>query len=253
MGSPLGRWLQIFTNTAWRQRAHQRAHHGQVFLTTRETLPHQVIRCRSQVALLQCQIGTEAIEEGQLEVGRLAQCAMRTDLDAVATEDTAVESEGITVQSSLGHHQRTRRTALHACPTGYTIGVMQANVEGRRNDGVEALTEHAVAVGANHIVAHPHALRTVDTLVGIAQDEAVRQVNFVVVIVARFTIVEAVISQAVLDAILLQVTLAGRGAYTLQAAPRLAFSLFLQIAHLNNPEVALALLIRQHRHLYLRL
>ena len=87
----------LFTDTAWRQRTHQRAHHGQVFLTTRETLAHQVIRCRSQVALLQRHIGTEAIEEGQLEVGRLAQCAMRTDLDAVAAEDTAVESEGITV------------------------------------------------------------------------------------------------------------------------------------------------------------
>ena len=163
----------LFSDTACRQRAHQRAHHGQVFLTTRETLAYQVIRCRSQVALLQCHIGTEAIEEGQLEVGRLAQCAMRTDLDAVAAEDTAVESEGITVQSSLGHHQRAGGTDLHTCPTGYAVGVMQANVEGRRNDGVEALTEHAVAVGANHIVAHPHALRTVDTLVGIAQDEAV--------------------------------------------------------------------------------
>src|SRR2546421_11560329 len=140
---------------------------------------------------------------------------MRTHLDAVAAEDTAVESEGITVQSSLGHHQRPRRADLHACPTGYTVGIMQADIEGRRNDGVEALTEHTVAVGANHIVAHPHALRTVDTLVGIAQDEAVRQVHFVVVIVARFTIVEAVIGQAVLNAILLQVALAGSGAYTL--------------------------------------
>src|SRR6184192_2428493 len=97
---------------------------------------------------------------------------MRTHLDAVAAEDTAVESESITVQSSLGHHQRPRRADLHACSTGYTVGIMQAHVEGRRNDGVEALTEHAVAVGANHIVAHPHALRTVDALVGIAQDEA---------------------------------------------------------------------------------
>ena len=51
---------------------------------------------------------------------------------------------------------------------------MQGDVEGRRNDGVEALTEHAVAVGANHIVADAHALCTVDALVWITQDEAMR-------------------------------------------------------------------------------
>src|SRR5205807_1477886 len=130
---------------------------------------------------------------------------------------------------------------------------MQADVERRRNDGVEALTEHTVAVGANHIVADAHALRTVDALVWIAQYEAVRQIHVVVVVVAGLTIMEAVISQAVLDAILLQVTLTSRGTYTLQAATCLALSLLLHIAHLNQFEVAPALLIRQHGHLYLRL
>src|SRR5437868_6798574 len=121
---------------------------------------------------------------------------------------------------------------------------MQADVERRRNDGVEALTEHTVAVGTNHIVAHAHALRTVDALVWIAQDEAMRQIHAIVMIVAGLTILEAIISQAMLDAILLQVTLTGRGAYTLQAATRLALSLLLHIAHLNQLEVAPTLLIR---------
>ena len=86
---------------------------------------------------------------------------------------------------------------------------MQANVEGRRNDGVEALTEHAVAVRANHIVAHPDALRTVDALVGIAQDEAVRQVHIVIMVIADLAIVETVIGQAMLDTVLLQIALPG--------------------------------------------
>src|ERR1051326_6295937 len=178
---------------------------------------------------------------------------MRANLYAVAAEDTAVEGEGVTVESSLGHHQRDGWTDLNTGPTGYAVGVVQAHIEGCRNDGVEALTEHSIAVGTNHIMAHTHALRTIDALVRVAQDEAVRQVHLVVVIVARFTIMEAVIGQSVLDAILLQVALAGSGAYTLQAATRLALSLFLHITHLNQFEAALALLIGQHGHLYLRL
>ena len=86
---------------------------------------------------------------------------------------------------------------------------MQTDVERCGHDGIEALPEHAVAVRANHIMADTHALCTVDALVGIAQDEAMRQVHIIIMIVRRLTVMEAVIRQAMLDTVLLQVTLPG--------------------------------------------
>src|SRR5581483_4900440 len=102
-------------------------------------------------------------------------------------------------------------------------------------------------------MADAHALRAVDALVGITQDEAVRQVRLVVMVVTRLTIMEAIIRQAKLDAVLLQVTLTGSGTHALQAASRLTLGLFLQVSQLDKLETALALLIGQHGHLHLRL
>lgn len=62
-------WL--FADAAGGQRAHQRTHYGQVFLSTREPLANQVIGGRCEIGFLQGHIGAEAIEEGELEVGRL--------------------------------------------------------------------------------------------------------------------------------------------------------------------------------------
>jgi len=93
---------------------------------------------------------------------------------------------------------------------------MQADIERRGHDSIEALTEHAVTVRTNHVVTDTHALRAVDALVWIAQDEAVLHVNVVVVIVARLTVMEAVIGQSMLDTVLLQVTLPGCRAGALQ-------------------------------------
>src|SRR5579875_2871956 len=218
-GSPASPLL--FADAAWRQRAHQRTHHRQILLAARQALSHQVVRSVRQVILLQRDILAEAMEEGQLEVRRLAKRAMRAD--------------------------------LHAGAAGDAVRIVQADVKRRRDDGIEALAEHAVAVGADHVVADAHALRTVDALVGIAQNEAMRQIHIVVVVVARLAIMEAIIGQAVLDAVLLQVALTGSRAGALQAAARFTLGLLAEIAHLDEPEVALAVLIRQHRHLHLRL
>ena len=130
---------------------------------------------------------------------------------------------------------------------------MQADIEWRGDDGIESFAKHAVAVGADHIVADPHTLRAVDALVGIAQDEAVRHVKFIVVIIARLAIVEAVIGQSMLDTVLLQITLTGCRTRALQATSRFALGLFFQIAQLDQREAAFALLIRQHWHFDLRL
>src|SRR5260221_11122848 len=101
---------------------------------------------------------------------------------------------------------------------------MQAEIERREQDSTEALTEHAVTVRTNHVVTDTHALRAVDALVGIAQDEAVRHVNVVVGIVARLTVMEAVIGQSMLDTVLLQVTLPGCRAGALQTTTRFSLS-----------------------------
>src|SRR5216684_3663426 len=119
---------------------------------------------------------------------------------------------------------------------------MQADIKWSRHNRVKALAKHAVAVWTDHVVTDAHALRAVDALVGIAQDEAVRHINFVVVIIARLSIMEAIISQAMLDTVFLQITLSGSGTGTLQATSRFALSLLLQVAHLDNLEVTLALL-----------
>ena len=92
---------------------------------------------------------------------------------------------------------------------------MQADIERRRNNGIEALTKHAITVGADHIVTDAHTLGTVDALVRIAQNEAMRQVHIIVMVVAGLTIMETVIGQAMLDTILLQIALSGSRAGTL--------------------------------------
>src|SRR6266487_4506985 len=61
---------------------------------------------------------------------------------------------------------------------------------------------------------------------------------------------EAVISQTMFDTVLLQITLSGRWTCTLQATSRFALGLLLQVAHLDQLEVATTFLIRKHRHFY---
>lgn len=46
------------------QRAHERTHHRQVFLATRQTLAYQVVGRVGQVVLFERDIFTEAVEEG---------------------------------------------------------------------------------------------------------------------------------------------------------------------------------------------
>src|SRR5579884_4224258 len=242
-------YICLFANTARRQRTHQRTHDGQGFLAAWEALAHQVIRRICQIILLQSDILTKTIEERQLKVGGLPQSAMRADLDTIATEDTAIEGKRIAGEVALSHHERASGTDLDTGPTGDTIGIMQAHIEGGGDDGIEAFAEHAIAIRPDHIVTNAHTLRTVNALVGIAQDEAVREIHLMIVIIAGLSIMETIIGQPMLDAILLQITLPGCRTGTLQTTSRLSLSLLLQIAHLDDAEVAFAFLIGQHRHL----
>ena len=89
--------------------------------------------------------------------------------------------------------------------------MVQADIEWGRHNRVKALTKHTIAVWTDHIVTNTHTLRAVDALVRITQDEAMLHVKFVIVIVTRLTIMEAVISQAMFDTVLLQITLPSRG------------------------------------------
>src|SRR5690348_15312498 len=64
---------------------------------------------------------------------------------------------------------------------------------------------------------------------------------------------EAIISQAMFDTVFLQITLPSSGTSTLQATSRFPLRLLLQVTHLDNLEVTLALLVWKHRHFYFRL
>src|SRR5215469_16053686 len=220
----------LFAEASCRQGAHQRTHHRHLLLAARQALAHQVVRRHRQVPFLQRHIGAKAIEERQLEVRRLAQRTVWADLYTVTAEDTAIQRERVAFQRALGHHQRPGRTDLHTGATRDAVRIVQADIERRGDNRVEAFAEHTVAVGTNHVMADAHALRTVDALVGIAQDEAVRQVQLVVVIIARLTVMEAVIRQAMLEAVLLQVTLPGGRAGALQTPRRLPLRLLGQVA-----------------------
>src|SRR5215469_3011256 len=70
-------------------------------------------------------------------------------------------------------------------------------------------------------------------------------------VVTRLAIMEAVIRQSMFDTVLLQITLPCCWTSTLQAACRFTLSLLLQVTHLNELEVAFALLIWKHWHFYL--
>ncbi len=144
----------------------------------------------------------------QLEVGGLTKGTMGAHLNAVSTEDTAIECECITCEVAFRHHQGSRGADLDARAAGDAVGIMQADIERRGDNRVESFPEHTVAVGPDHVVTDAHTLRAIDTLIGITQDEAMRQINLIVMVVAGFAIMEAIIRQAVLDAIPLQVTLA---------------------------------------------
>src|SRR6266487_4563033 len=161
---------KLFADAARRQRAHQRHHYRQVLFTARQALAYQVVWRDRQVALFQRNIGAEAVEEGQLEVGCLTQRAVWAHLD--------------------------------------TVAIVQADIEWSGDNRIEAFTEHPIAVRPDHVVTDTHTLRAIDTFVWIAQDEAMRQIYLIVMVVARLTIMEAIIRQAMLDTIFLQVALA---------------------------------------------
>src|SRR6266699_5455064 len=143
---------KLFADTARRQRAHQRHHYWQVLFTARQALAYQVVWRDRQVALFQSNIGAEAVEEGQLEVGCLTQRAVRAHLDTVATEDAAIECECIARQVAFRHHQGSRGADLDARAAGDAVGIMQADVEGCGDNRVESFPEHTVAVGPDYVM-----------------------------------------------------------------------------------------------------
>src|SRR5207248_2956272 len=71
-----------------------------------DALAHQIRWRTRQIVHLQVDVGAEAVEERQLEVGRLAKRAVRADLHAVATEDAAVQRKVVAHQLTFRHHQR---------------------------------------------------------------------------------------------------------------------------------------------------
>ena len=92
-GWQLGRHRQaLLAQPPRRQRAHNRIGAKRaIFAPPRNTLANEERRSSRQIVHLHVHVAAEAVVEGQLEVGRLAERAMWADLDAVATEDAAVE------------------------------------------------------------------------------------------------------------------------------------------------------------------
>src|SRR5579859_4974010 len=245
--------LALLANAARRERANQRAHHRQILQAARQPLTHQVIGRVGQVVLLQGDIFPKAMEEGKFKVRSHSQRAMWADLDTIPTEDAAIQRERVARQGTLSHHQGASGTDLYTRSTRDTIGIMQAHIERCGDDGIEALAEHAITIRANHVMADPHTLRTVNALVGIPQDKAMREIHCIIMVIAGLAIMEAVIRQPMFDTLLLQVALPGSRTGALQAARRFPLGLLLQVALLDDAKIAFALLIGQHRHLHLGL
>src|SRR5258707_10397891 len=105
----------LFAQATRRQRP--RDGHGaqrSVLAAAWHTLAHQERWGARQVVHLHVHIAAEAVVEGELEVRRLAQCAVRADLHTVAAEDAAVEREVPAHELALRHHQRAGWADLHA-------------------------------------------------------------------------------------------------------------------------------------------
>src|SRR5205814_1097902 len=136
-------------------------------------------------------------------------------------------------------HESARRTGLRTTAAGHARRVIEAHVERRRHERVEADSHEVIAGGPDDLGADLGTPAAVDAARWLAQDECVRVVANVVVVdpgeailgdapVARSLVVlwlERAQRRSVFDAEAPQVAVADRLARALQAARRLGHGL----------------------------
>ena len=170
---------------------------------------------------------------GELEVGAAAQRVVGAGIDADAAQDAAALVHLVLLEHARLGHQGARGAGLGAAAARDAGRRVEAHVEGRRDQGVEAGAHEVVAGGAHDLLAHVRAAAAVDAARRLAQDEGVAVVPDVVVVGAREAVLghapeagpvarrlERLEGGAVLDALASQVAVADGLAGALEAAGR---------------------------------
>ena len=200
-----------------------------------------------------------AARVGELEVGAVAQRVVRAGVDADAAQDAAALVDLVLLEDARLGHERAGRARLGAAAAGHARRVVEAHVERRRHERVEADAHEVVAGRADDLRADLGAAAAVDAARRLAQDERVGVVADVVVVdagepvlghapVAGALVVlrlERLERRPVLDAQAAQVAEADRLAGALEAAGRLGHRLLAGVRELVL-DVALVALLGLH-------
>src|SRR5664280_635468 len=122
---------------------------------------------------------------GQLEVGAAAERVVWAGVDADAAQDAAALVHLVFLEDPRLRHQRARGARLGAAPARDARRVVQAHVERRGHERVEADPHEVVAGGPHDLGADVGAAAAVDAARRLAEDERVAVVADVVVVRAR--------------------------------------------------------------------
>ena len=128
----------------------------------------------------------------QLEVAAVAERVVRAGVDADPAQDAAALVDLVLLEDARLRHQGAGRARLGAAAAGHARRVVQAHVERRRDERVEADPHEVVAGRADDLGADLGAAAAVDAARRLAEDERVGVVADVVVVDAG----EAVLGHA---------------------------------------------------------
>ena len=125
-------------------------------------------------------LGAAGVRE--LEVGAVAERVVRARIDADPAQDAAALVDLVLLEDARLRHQRAGRARLRAAAARHARRVVEAHVERRRDERVEADPHEVVARGADDLGADVGAAAAVDAARRLAQDERVAVVADVVVV-----------------------------------------------------------------------
>ena len=118
----------------------------------------------------------------ELELGAVADRVVGARVDADAAQDAAALVDLVLLEDARLGHQRAGRARLRAAAAGHARRVVEAHVERRRDQRVEADPHEVVARRAHDLGAHVGAAAAVDAARRLAEDERVGVVADVVVV-----------------------------------------------------------------------
>ena len=171
----------------------------------------------------------------ELEVAAVAEGVVRAGVDADPAQDAAALVDLVLLEDARLRHEGAGRAGLGAAAAGHARRVVEAHVERRRHERVEADPHEVVAGRADDLRADLGAAAAVDAARRLAQDERVGVVADVVVVDAGEAVLrhgavagalvvlrlERLERRPVLDPEAAQVAEADRLARALEAARRL--------------------------------